>query len=67
MLVGSSDVLWRFWERSWLYMHSWVIGATTFALAGVFQFTPLKSRCLKQCRSPFGFFVRYYLQGVGAA
>lgn len=51
----------------WLYMHSWVIGATTFAIAGVFQFTPLKSRCLKQCRSPFGFFVRYYRQGVGAA
>ena len=38
----------------WLDMHSWVIGATTFAVAGLFQFSPLKGRCLKQCRSPFG-------------
>ena len=51
----------------WLSLHSWVIGATTLAMAGLFQFTPLKERCLKQCRSPFGFFVRYYRQGVGAA
>jgi predicted metal-binding membrane protein len=51
----------------WLAQHSWVIGATTLAMAGMFQFTPLKERCLKKCRSPFGFFVRYYRQGVGGA
>ncbi len=51
----------------WLYLHSWVIGAATLALAGVFQFSPLKGRCLKQCRSPFSFFVRSYRKGVGAA
>jgi predicted metal-binding membrane protein len=51
----------------WLSLHSWVIGATTLALAGGFQFSPLKERCLKQCRSPFSFFVRYYRKGVGAA
>jgi len=51
----------------WLALHSWLIGATTLAIAGVFQFTPLKERCLKKCRSPFGFFVRHYRQGVGAA
>jgi len=51
----------------WLYLHSWLIGAATFALAGGFQFSPLKERCLKQCRSPFSFFVRYYRKGTGAA
>jgi predicted metal-binding membrane protein len=51
----------------WLYLHSWVIGAVTLALAGGFQFSPLKERCLKQCRSPFSFFVRYYRKGVGGA
>ena len=51
----------------WLYTHSWLIGAATFALAGGFQFSPFKERCLKQCRSPFSFFVRYYRKGVGAA
>lgn len=51
----------------WLYLHPWLIGAVTFALAGGFQFSPLKERCLKQCRSPFSFFVRYYRKGTGAA
>ncbi len=51
----------------WLYLHSWVIGAATLALAGGFQFSPFKERCLKQCRSPFSFFVRYYRKGVGEA
>ncbi len=51
----------------WLAGRTWLIGATTLAIAGVFQFTPLKQSCLKQCRSPFGFFVRYYRKGVGAA
>lgn len=51
----------------WLYLHSWVIGVATLALAGGFQFSPLKERCLKQCRSPFSFFVRYYCKGVGGA
>ena len=51
----------------WLYLHSWVIGAATLALAGGFQFSPLKERCLKQCRSPFNFFVRYYRKQIGGA
>jgi len=51
----------------WLYLHSWLIGAVTLAIAGGFQFSPLKERCLKQCRSPFSFFVRYYRKGTGAA
>jgi predicted metal-binding membrane protein len=51
----------------WLDRHSALIGALTFAVAGAFQFSPLKERCLRACRSPFGFFVRYYRKGVGAA
>src|SRR5438552_17167393 len=51
----------------WLGTHTWVTGATTFAAAGVFQFSPLKGRCLKQCRSPFSFFVRSYRKGAAAA
>ncbi len=51
----------------WLYLHSWVIGAATLALAGGFQFSPLKHCCLKHCRSPFSFFVHYYRKGVGGA
>ena len=44
-----------------------MIGATTLVLAGGFQFSPLKARCLNQCCSPFSFFLRYYRKGVGSA
>ena len=65
--VGDIQIHWLVHHWFWLDTHSWVIGATTFAVAGVFQFSPLKGRCLKQCRSPFSFFVRSYRKGVGAA
>ncbi len=65
--LGDTRIHWLVDHWFWLYMHSWVIGTATFAIAGVFQFTPLKTRCLKQCRSPFSFFVRYYRQGIGPA
>jgi predicted metal-binding membrane protein len=51
----------------WLAEHAYLIGAMTFAIAGLFQFTPLKERCLRACRSPLGFFVRYYRAGVAPA
>ncbi|WP_329201425.1 MULTISPECIES: DUF2182 domain-containing protein [unclassified Streptomyces] len=35
------------------------IGAGAFLLAGLYQFTPLKSLCLRHCRSPMGQLVRY--------
>ena len=51
----------------WLNDHPWLVGALTLAVAGCFQFSTLKERCLKQCRTPFSFFVRYYRRGVGNA
>jgi predicted metal-binding membrane protein len=65
--VGDTQIHWLVHHWIWLDTHSWVIGATTCAVAGVFQFSPLKGRCLRQCRSPFSFFVRSYRKGVGAA
>jgi predicted metal-binding membrane protein len=51
----------------WLADHASLIGATTFTIAGLFQFSPLKDRCLTACRSPLGFFIRYYQQGAAPA
>jgi predicted metal-binding membrane protein len=43
-------------DRSpWLAANAWVIGAGTVLLAGVYQFTPLKYKCLDKCRSPLAF------------
>ncbi|MER3404865.1 MAG: hypothetical protein C4289_06610 [Chloroflexota bacterium] len=36
------------------------LGAGTLLVAGVYQFTPLKHRCLEQCRSPFSFVISHW-------
>ncbi len=51
----------------WLDEHSWLIGAVMFTIAGLFQFSPWKERCLDMCRTPLGFFLHYYRKGVGTA
>ena len=35
------------------------IGAGVLAAAGLYQLTPLKSRCLSRCRSPLGFLLQF--------
>jgi predicted metal-binding membrane protein len=39
----------------WLVFNGWVIGAFVLALAGLFQFSRLKYRCLDKCRTPLSF------------
>ncbi len=58
------QVVHRWW---WLYLHSSLIGAATLAIAGGFQFSPLKDCCLQQCRRPFRFFRHSYRKGGGGA
>ncbi len=48
-------------ERSaWLEANAWIIGAGTLLLAGGFQFTRLKYRCLDKCRAPLSFVTEYW-------
>jgi predicted metal-binding membrane protein len=42
------------------------LGVAIFITAGVYQLTPLKDRCLRQCRSPIGALI-YYLGFKGRA
>jgi len=49
----------------WIEERSWAIGAGVLALAGAFQFTPLKDACLDKCRHPAQFIRRYYERGAG--
>jgi predicted metal-binding membrane protein len=39
----------------WLAGHPQLIIATTLLTAGLWQFSPLRDRCLEACRSPLGF------------
>jgi len=40
-----------------------LLGALIFVLAGLYQWTPLKYACLRQCRSPFGFLLSQWRDG----
>lgn len=47
-------------QSVWLETNSWIIGAGTITLAGLYQFTPLKYRCLDKCRSPLSFIAQHW-------
>jgi len=55
-------------DRSpWLHHHEWLIAGGTLALAGAFQFSALKDRCLEVCRHPGAFLLRHYERGPAGA
>jgi predicted metal-binding membrane protein len=58
---GADWVVHEMVERStWLEANAWAIGAGTLLLAGAFQFSRLKYRCLDKCRAPLGFVTEYW-------
>ena len=58
---GADWLLHEIVERSsWLEAHAWLIGAATLLLAGGFQFSRLKYRCLDKCRAPLSFVTEYW-------
>ena len=44
-----------------------VLGGLLLIGAGVYQWTPLKGRCLAECRSPLGFLTREWREGTRGA
>lgn len=40
--------------------YGWSIGAATIGLAGAFQFSKLKYRCLEKCRTPLSFIIEHW-------
>jgi predicted metal-binding membrane protein len=51
----------------WLHHREGLILAGALGLAGAFQFSPLKQRCLTLCRDPAGFLFARYRSGPGGA
>ncbi len=45
---------------SWLVNYSWVSAPLLLLVAGAFQFTSLKYRCLDKCRSPLSFVMGHW-------
>jgi predicted metal-binding membrane protein len=57
----ATDLLVRiFGLEHWMHMHARWLAAGTAILAGSYQFTPLKYRCLEKCRSPFSFIAEHW-------
>ena len=44
----------------WLAAHPQLIMGSTLAIAGLWQFSPLRARCLDECRSPLGFVMNHW-------
>jgi predicted metal-binding membrane protein len=53
------------WE--WLAARPSLLGGAVLLLAGGFQFSSLKDRCLRVCRHPAGYLLQHYRRGTGAA
>jgi predicted metal-binding membrane protein len=51
----------------WLEERPWLIGGSVLALAGLFQFSDLKDKCLSKCRMPGPYLVSHYRRGAPAA
>jgi predicted metal-binding membrane protein len=47
-------------RSSWLEANAWVIGVGTLLVAGSFQFSRLKYRCLDKCRAPLSFVMEHW-------
>lgn len=45
---------------AWLEERTWIIATATLGMAGAYQFTSLKYRCLNRCRSPRSFVMEHW-------
>ncbi|MBI3080353.1 MAG: DUF2182 domain-containing protein [candidate division NC10 bacterium] len=58
--IGDRGVHGAVEQSPWLEANAWILVTATLALAGVYQFTPLKYRCLDKCRSPLSFIMEHW-------
>lgn len=53
-------IYWAIDDSFWMQVNGWVFGAAILMLAGIFQFSSIKYRCLDKFRAPLGFVMRYW-------
>jgi predicted metal-binding membrane protein len=49
----------------WLAERPWLLAGSVLAVAGAFQFSELKERCLAKCRAPGPYMLAHYRRGPG--
>ena len=65
--VGDDAVHHTVDATPWLEARPWLIGGTTLAVAGLFQFSGLKDKCLSKCRHPAPYLLSHYRRGAANA
>ena len=58
--LGNLVTNWFVAVSPWLQRNQWAGGAGLVLLAGLFQFSSLKYRCLDKCRSPLSFVIEHW-------
>ena len=66
-LLGDTAVHAAVGRSAWLGDRPWLISGLALLGAGAFQFSPLKERCLRECRHPLSFLMHHYRRGLRAA
>jgi predicted metal-binding membrane protein len=66
-LASDAGVHWLAARAPVLDEYPWLLGGSILVLAGAFQFSSLKERCLDACRDPLAFFLGGYVPGAPAA
>jgi predicted metal-binding membrane protein len=66
-LFLDAGIHWLVQTTSWLAERPWMVSGVTLTLAGLFQFSSIKDRCLRECRHPVSFMVHHYRRGYRAA
>jgi predicted metal-binding membrane protein len=68
---GAAVLQWLLQERGWIspmiVSRSSALSAALLLIAGIFQFTPIKTACLRACRSPLGFLTSDWREGLSGA
>jgi predicted metal-binding membrane protein len=61
VMAAPAYFAWRALDGPLAEGQAWVarLAGATFLVAAVWQLTPLKTTCLRHCRSPLGFFMRF--------
>jgi predicted metal-binding membrane protein len=63
-LVLDGGLHWLVSQQPWLAERDWLFKGFALILAGGFQFSPIKDRCLSECRHPMSFMLHHYRRGI---
>ncbi|CCF84748.1 DUF2182 domain-containing protein [Nitrolancea hollandica] len=65
--AAAAEAEWLASQSTWLIANAGRLGGGVLIAAGLYQFSPLKYRCLVKCRSPLAFIMASWRNGYGGA